>query len=165
MQDFRIDGFDEVEVDACFVRALVIGLQPVPGYGNNERSLVVLLLPQMLGNLPAVHSWQTKVKQHHVGMPSLYGLQSARAIRGKVNFVAIQGKQHGHALSCIRVVFNDQDPQYGVLFSERHVAELVTVHPRYLIVKGGSVSSLRNLMAKRKGNTNAAAAIRRESPV
>jgi hypothetical protein len=103
-----IDRFDEVKVDSDFAGAESIRFSAITTEGYQERPLARCSLADFLGDLPTIHSGQSQVKKHHVGVNRLDHFQSGPAIGGNVNLMSIE-TQHERRAGCrILMIFDHE---------------------------------------------------------
>ena len=93
-----------------FLRALPIGLQPIPRQGDQHHIFEQRLLANLPGHLKTAQPRQANVQQHHLRLPRQRRFQRTRATVRHAALMAGQVQQHGYGLCGIDVVIDDQHP-------------------------------------------------------
>ena len=78
--------------------------------GNSDQATVGKgrSCPQPFRQLIAVHPWQTEVKQRNLRPKRLGQRQGRLPVVGNLELMAVLGEQHGHQISRILLIVDDQ---------------------------------------------------------
>src|SRR5688572_31728591 len=112
LEQLGLDRLREVMVEASVPRALAIGILAPARDGNERGPAHLRALPQRPGDLVTAHAGKADVHQHDLRTERCRELDRGAAFVGELHLMTHEAKQHGKALGGIRVIVDDEDPQW-----------------------------------------------------
>jgi hypothetical protein len=97
LQHQRINGLDEVVVDADLLGLTAIRFRAMAGQGRQQHMLQHRLLPQPSRQFVTVHSRQTNIQEDDLRLQGLRRAERRRAVVGDRHFMARSFQQQREA--------------------------------------------------------------------